>query len=126
MGWHKIKLDPADIAFSRWIRLRDMECRRCSSPVRLNDKEMPVSHEASHFQGRGKESTRFEPLNVDTLCSGCHQYFTANPAEHYQWQLSKKGQKVVDKLILLSNTYTKKNRETEKIYWQKRLKEDYG
>lgn len=124
MSWN-IKIDPADKVFSQWIRLRDRECRRCHSPVRFNDKGLPVSHQASHFKGRRKESTRFEPLNVDTLCGGCHAYFTENPSEHEAWQIQTKGQKVVDQLILLSNTYKKKDRALELIYWRNRLKEDY-
>ena len=98
---------------------------RCSSTVKLNDKRLPVSHQASHFQGRRKEATRFEPLNVDTLCSGCHSYFTANPAEHYQWQVEKKGQSVIDSLILRSNLHQKKDRKAEAIYWRGRLRLDF-
>ncbi len=91
-----IKRDKADTVFSQYIRLRDMECRRCHSPVQLNDKGMPVSHQASHYMGRGKENTRFNELNVDTLCGGCHMHFTAHPALHVEWQIEMKGQKVVD------------------------------
>lgn len=123
MGFGKIKLDPADIAFSRWIRLRDMKCMRCSSPVRLNTQGLPITHQASHFQGRRKEGTRFEPLNVDTLCGGCHSYLGSNPAEHYAWQVAQKGQTIVDNLVLQSNLYHKKDRLSEKIYWQAKLKE---
>lgn len=119
----KIKLDPADKVFSQYIRLRDKECRRCHSPVQFNSQGMPVSHQASHFQGRGKEATRFDEENVDTLCGGCHMYFGAYPAEHYQWQVNTKGQKTVDAIILRSNTYQKKDRVMAKIYWTKRYKE---
>lgn len=122
MSW-KIKIDPADKYFSQYIRLRDRECRRCHSPVKFNEKGLPISHQASHFKGRRKESTRFEPLNVDTLCGGCHAYFTENPTEHEAWQIQTKGQKVVNQLILLSNTYKKKDRELEKIYWKQKVKE---
>ncbi len=122
----KIAIDKADALFSQWIRLRDKKCTRCGSSVKFNDKGMPVSHQASHFQGRRKEGTRFEPNNVDTLCTGCHSYFTANPAEHYLWQVKKKGQNAVDILILQSNTYAKKNRELEKMYWTEKLKELRG
>lgn len=118
----KIKIDPADQAFSQYIRLRDKKCMRCGSLVRFNDKGLPVSHQASHFQGRRKEATRFDPLNVDTLCGGCHSYFTANPAEHYAWQIEQKGQLAVDKIVLMSNIYQKKNRVAEKIYWREQLK----
>lgn len=125
MSW-KVTIDPADRAFSIWIRLRDMRCKRCGSPVRLNDKGLPVSHQASHFQGRGKESTRFDPLNVDTLCGGCHSYFGANPAEHTEWQVAQKGQSVVNDIVLRSNMYTKKDRVSEKLYWTQKVKDDYG
>lgn len=120
---YKVRIDPADTAFSQWVRLRDKECRRCHSPVTFNDKGLPVSHQTSHFQGRRKEGTRFEPLNADTLCGGCHQYFTANPGEHYEWQVKTKGQKIVDQIILQSNTYKKKDRKLEAIYWRQQLKE---
>lgn len=126
MSWGKIKIDEADKAFSRYIRLRDKQCLKCGSSVKVNAKGLPVSHQASHFQGRGKESTRFDELNVCTLCMGCHRYFSSHPGEHYQWQVKRLGQEVVEQIVLTSNMYTKKNREAEKIYWRQRLREDYG
>ena len=110
-GGVKIKIDKADQLFSQYIRIRDGKCLRCKSPVEFNDKGLPVSHQASHFQGRGKEATRFDPDNVCTLCMGCHMYFTAHPAEHYQWQEQRLGQKLIDDLILRSNSYVKKDRK---------------
>lgn len=76
--------------------------------------------------GRAKENTRFEPLNADALCYGCHQYFTSHPLDHYEWQLERKGQDVVDKLRLAGSVYKKKDRAAEKLYWKQRLKEDFG
>lgn len=120
---YRITRDRADDVFSKYIRLRDMECRRCHSPVRLNDKGMPVSHQCSHFMGRRKENTRFNELNCDTLCAGCHGFFTENPALHREWQIQMKGQKVVDDLILWSGMYKKKDRQMDFLYWSARLKE---
>ena len=120
-----MRLDPADIVFSLWIRLRDRACKRCGSPVLFNDKGLPISHQASHFKGRRKEGTRFEPLNVDTLCHGCHSYFTAQPDEHLNWQINTKGQKTVDKVILAANSYKKKDRKLELMYWKIKIFEDY-
>jgi len=125
MGY-KIKIDPADTAFSQWIRLRDRQCVKCGSPVRFNEKGLPISHQASHFKGRKKESTRFDPNNVDTLCWGCHSYFGSQPNEHYDWQVARKGQDMVDKLILASNLYAKRDRKSEAIYWKAKLKADFG
>lgn len=113
-----IKIDPADKAFSEYIRTRDKwTCQRC---MKRYDPPTSALH-CSHFMGRGKEATRFEPLNADALCYGCHRYFTAHPAEHYQWQVSRKGQKTVDKLVFMSGTYKKKDRLAEKLYWKQEL-----
>jgi hypothetical protein len=118
-----MKLRPSDIAFSKWIRLRDMKCMRCSSPVKLNADGMPVSHQASHFKGRRKEATRFEPLNVDTLCGGCHMYLGGQPDEHVAWQVERKGQEVVDQIILQANGYKKRNDKEEVKKWREAIKE---
>ena len=118
-----IKLDKADKVFSQYVRLRDKECKRCHSTVKLNAKGLPVSHQASHFQGRGKEATRFDPENVRTLCGGCHMYLGANPAEHYLWQVQELGQETVDATVLRSNMYHKKDRAAEYLYWNQKLKE---
>jgi hypothetical protein len=60
------------------------------------------------------------------MCYGCHQYFTSHPGEHYAWQLARKGQEIVERIVLLSNTYKKKDRKLEALYWRQRLKEDFG
>lgn len=116
------KLDPADVAFSQYIRLRDRSCQRCGLAVRFNDQGLPISHQASHFQGRIKEPTRFDPLNVDTLCDDCHRHFTNHPQEHYDWQVDRKTQSVVTEIILKSNGYKKKDRESERKYWANKVK----
>lgn len=119
----RLKVDKADQLFSLWVRTRDnWTCQRCGMPY----KPPTSGLHCSHFVGRGKEATRFEPLNADALDYGCHQYFTSHPAEHYAWQIKRKGQETVDKLVLLGNSYKKKDRSLEVIYWRTRLKEDFG
>jgi hypothetical protein len=114
-----IKRDKADALFSKWIRVRDnWTCQRCLKNYEGHTQGL----HCSHFQGRAKESTRFEPLNADALCYGCHQYFTSHPAEHYEWQIKRKGQDVINQLVLLSNTYKKKDRLAEALYWTQELK----
>lgn len=119
----RVKIDKADTIFSKYVRLRDKKCMRCQSPVKFNDRGDPITHQASHFQGRGKESTRFDEENVDTMCGGCHMYLTAYPAEHYMWQVKQKGQKTVDAIVLRSNQYMKKDRVMAHLYWNERYKE---
>ena len=118
-----MQLDAADVIFSKYIRLRDGRCKRCKSPVVINMNGDPVSHQNSHFQVRRKEATRFDEDNADCLCDECHRYFTVNPREHYLWQVSIKGQELVDAIILKSNGYMKKDRKAVKAYWTQRYKE---
>lgn len=123
MSWGKAKVDPADKAFSLYVRTKaNWNCEKCGKHY-----EPPTNAlHCSHFQGRAKESTRFELNNANAICFHCHQYFTANPAEHYQWQVEIKGQKKVDEIITRSNMYHKKDRKLAEMYWSQRLLEDYG
>lgn len=119
----KIRIRQSDKYFSLWIRYRDRwTCQRCHRRYTPPTQGL----HCSHFMGRGKEATRHEPKNCDAICMGCHLYFTANPAEHYTWQVQKKGQTTVDKLVLASNQYQKRQDKLEAVYWKQRLKEDFG
>lgn len=112
MGWYKIKIDSADREFSRFVRLRDGKCVRCGKTVNL---------QTSHYWGRGKESTRFEPDNADALCSGCHRDW-----EHqkeltikgelvfgdYAWfKFHQLGEKRYNSLKVQAHTFQKKDRK---------------
>lgn len=114
-----MKLDPADQWFSKYVRLLAGECRRCHSLVEFNANGDPISHQASHFQGRRKEATRYDLDNVDCLCGGCHKYFTAMPFEHVEWQKKTKGEQVVNAIVIRSNSYKKKDRKLEAMIWKK-------
>lgn len=118
-----MKLDPADKAFSKYVRKSQGKCQRCGSPVQFNDNGDPISHQLSHFQGRRKEATRFDLENCDCLCGGCHKWFTAMPYEHVQWQIKTKGQQKVDEIILRSNQYCKKDRKLQQMIWEKAYKD---
>lgn len=119
-----VKIDKADKVFSQFIRLRDGKCVRCGSVVLFNDKGLPVSHQASHYFGRGKESTRFDEENVDCLCMGCHRIWGSDDKEGYRnFKIKQLGQQGFDLLMLRANSYQKKDRKLAYIYWSKRLKE---
>lgn len=119
-----IRIDAADKLFSQWIRLRDKQCLRCHSFVEVNMAGMPISHQASHFYGRGREGTRFEPDNVDTLCMGCHRIWGSDDREAYRtFKLMQLGQTRFDTLQLQANTYHRKDRKFEVIKWRAALKE---
>lgn len=109
--------------FSLYIRYRDnWTCQRCGTKYTPPTSAL----HCSHFKGRGKENTRFDPNNAKALCYGCHRYFTAQPDEHYRWQVETIGQEMVNELLVKSGQYKKKDRKAEAEYWKKRLKEDFG
>ena len=111
-----MKLDPADIKFSQYIRLRDGKCVRCGSIVELNDKGLPVSHQASHYFGRGRESTRFSPENVDCLCFFCHRYWGSDNREEYRrFKINQLGENGLKVLEVSAEQYKKKDRGMEYI-----------
>lgn len=115
-----VKIDKADKIFSQYIRTRDnWTCQRCYKQYTPPTKAL----HCSHFMGRAKEATRYDEENCDALCHGCHRYFTAQPAEHYQWQVNRKGQQAVDMLVLRSNQYQRKDRAIAYLYWKTRLQE---
>lgn len=118
-----VKIDAADKAFSQYIRTRDnWTCQRCGKKYSPPTQALHTSH----FKGRGKEATRFDPRNADALCYGCHRYFTSQPDEHYEWQVHRKGRELVQELTRLSNTYKKKDRKAEAKKWREALKELTG
>lgn len=64
-----IKLTPADLAFSKCIRERaNWTCERCGTRHETSSKGLHCSHHHS----RGNWSIRFDPLNAEALCYGCH------------------------------------------------------
>jgi len=119
-----VKSDPADRLMSIWIRTRDKQCMRCHSPVIFNEKGVPKSHQNSHYFGRRREGTRFDPANCDTLCHGCHRLWETEDREEYrEFKVKQLGQKRFDELNLQSRAYHKKDRETERLYWRQKIKE---
>ena len=115
MSFGKVKIDAADKYFSLYIRTRaNWTCERCGKYY----APPTAALHCSHFIGRSKENTRFDPDNASAHCYGCHQWFTSHPQEHMAWKLEKVGQKKIDELILKSNLYCKKDRVSEKLYWK--------
>ena len=121
----KIKPDKADQMFSKAIRLRDKKCVRCHSPVRFNDQGVPVSHQASHFYGRSRESTRFSLDNVDTLCHGCHKIWGSDDKEAYRdFKVKQLGKKGFQALTVEAMTIKKKDRKMAYIIAKKLFEEE--
>lgn len=110
--WYKhmrIKLDKADVEFSRYIRIRDGECVRCHS--KGSGKDGITGLQTSHYFGRGNESTRYSPENCDALCFGCHQYWGSENREGYRdFKIKQLGENGFKILQMTYNTKQKKDR----------------
>ena len=77
-----IKITPADKWFSLCVRKRAAWCcERCGTGY---GKPCQALH-CSHYHGRGKYATRFDPRNATSLCYGCHMRLTAHPMEHHEF-----------------------------------------
>lgn len=89
-----VKIRAADRHFSLCIReAADWTCQRCGSKT-PEDKRMGLH--TSHYHGRGKWATRFDVLNVEALCYGCHSYLEQHPHEHEQRERQRLGDQVYE------------------------------
>lgn len=67
-----IKVTPADSAFSKCVRERaEWKCEKCGTQY---DESSNGLH-CSHHHSRGNWSIRFDPLNAEALCYGCHSHY---------------------------------------------------
>ena len=85
-----VKIRAADKHFSACVRERaNWTCERCHRKT-PDDKRMGLH--CSHYHGRGKWATRFDPENCEAICYGCHAYLTANPHKHTARQKEQMGE----------------------------------
>ncbi len=96
---------------------------RCGSRVEINDKGLPISHQNSHYFSRGKENTRFEPLNCDTLCMACHMMWGGDGRDGYRtFKIRQLGEEGFKKLDVQAHTLTKKDRAMSLLVARELLK----
>lgn len=117
---------PADAAFSDYIRLRDGKCVRCGKlpTARQSDGLMVVGLDCSHYFGRRRETTRFDPKNCDSLCSPCHGRWETEDREDYRdFKIKQLGQQGFDLLRAKSKQPGKKDRAGSLIWAKQLLKE---
>ena len=102
-----VRIDQADRYFSLFVRYRaNWTCERCFTRYEVGSQGL----HCSHFWGRARESTRFDPENASAHCHGCHAFFTANPELHRAWKLKQIGQRAYDLLMIRAETRQKKDR----------------
>jgi 5-methylcytosine-specific restriction endonuclease McrA len=122
MSWGQIRLRPADVLFSRYLRIKIGHCEVCGRKGEGDDgiKGLVVSH----FHGRRNENTRFdENLNCEILCINCHRLFHESPANYVEWKKKKLGEKRYKLLTLAANTHKRKDDVPVVMLYKKLLKE---
>ena len=115
----KVKRDPLDSLFSKYIRLRDKGiCQKCGQYLGLTK-----GLHCAHYHKRRKQSTRFDPLNCLALCFGCHQYFDENREEKFTpFMVARIGEEAFNKLEEESRKIVKINKEEKKAEIKEWLK----
>lgn len=117
----RIKLDKADMVFSQYIRTRDnWTCQRCGKQYQPPTKAL----HCSHYFGRGRENTRFDPENCDALCHGCHSYWGSSDKEGYrQFKIDQIGERGFQELTWRASMYKKKDRKMALIIAKQLMEE---
>lgn len=91
-----VKIKASDQYFSRCIRERaGWKCERCGA----QHEEGSMGLHCSHFHGRGKWATRFDPDNCEALCYGCHMFVGSQPHEHEKRIREKLGSGLYEILL---------------------------
>lgn len=115
----KIKLYQEDRLFSLFVRCRARwRCEKCGKIYPPGARNL----QCSHFFGRRKKSTRFDPDNASGLCFACHQRFTEHPLEHVKWFEKRLGQKRFEALTLRANTPKKPDLKMVELFCKHEIK----
>ena len=115
----EVKISPLDLVFAKYMRLAASGiCEYCGASNK--------SLQCSHFHGRRKLSTRYDPENCCAVCFTCHQYFHEHPNIHTEFFKKRLGSERFEQLNIRANMIkkmSKLDKENLKIYYIKKIKE---
>ena len=116
----EMRLDPLDILFSRYIKLRaEGKCEYCGLVPK------PQGYHCHHFIGRRYLNTRYEPDNGVALCMSCHNLMGDFPDESQALFVKRVGSQRAEELKIIARTYNKmtpERRERIKVWLQEKIK----
>lgn len=129
----KIHIDKLDVLFSEYIRKRAVinmgGCEYCGKLFYDKPKEnggvLPAWRQldCSHFIGRRKRSTRYDPDNAIGTCSHCNRfYLPEHPFEHTEFFRKRLGSARLEQLIIKGNTIVKIDKETVEADLKEKLR----
>jgi len=107
----KVKIKPADTAFSRCVKeAADWTCNKCGGKFERGAKGLHNSHVFS----RRHRTIRWCKENGQSQCFSCHQWFGGNPVDSGVWIAEVLGQGVIDVLREKMNSRAKVTKQEEK------------
>ena len=125
-----MKLRTTDKMFSDYIRARDgWECLACieerggSKDYRFDSQGL----ECSHYWGRARENTRFDPENCIALCTYHHRFHWGHGdgrQEYTDFMRKRLGDRGFDLLDVRAHTPKKRDDKMDKIIIKELLKEE--
>lgn len=115
-----MKRDSLDALFSRYIRTRDRwTCQRCG---KVYPPPTTALH-CAHVFSRGKQSTRFDPMNAVALCYGCHRFMDQHKESNFfPWHSRRIGIGFFDQLMVRAHTPRKPDRIMISLWLKQELK----
>ena len=114
----RIKRNPLDILFSRYIRLRAKgRCDCCNREVGFK------ALQTCHFYGRRYLSLRYDEENVSCLCFSCHRHFHEQPKEFVEWFSKRLGEEKFNLLQARVRVGGRIDKEAIQLYYQTKIKE---
>ena len=112
----KIKIKPADTAFSKCVRhSKHWTCEKCGKVYPdgfATGKAQGL--DCSHIFGRRHRSVRWWKDNVQALCMGCHNWYHESPTESGIWIRELYGDRY-ELLIEKRNQIVKISKKDEKL-----------
>jgi hypothetical protein len=128
MGWHNIKRKPADILFSDHIREKaGWKCQRCKKVCKIGDTWI-ARLEASHYFSRSHGGTRYDPLNVYSLCNPCHKrmggYKPSEDGEYDLWVKEMLGESGYNRLLIRAKSYHPKDDKLDLMFVKQLIQND--
>lgn len=113
----RIRIDPLDELFSRYIRLRDdYTCQRCG----VKSKNV----QCAHFHSRRRLAVRYDPDNAMALCMGDHLFLDGNPMDKVEFFRARLGQEHFDMLnSRMRITYPRPDNKAIEIYLRAKIAE---
>jgi hypothetical protein len=109
----------ADIAFSKYIRLRD-GTRRAQASENCSGSSML---QCAHVLSRSYGAIRVNPENAVALCASCHVFYTHRPIEWELWCRENLGDGTYDRLRSLALTHERPDWKHEASHWAKAVEE---